>query len=210
MARRRQWIVILGLAIALGWVGQQATEIPAAPQGGTQTGDQTPPTAPGVIRTEANLVIVDVIAQDKKENYIKDLDVKEFHVFEDEKEQPITTFSHSAEAKGLQEHPRYLVLFFDNSTMNPAEQTRARQAAAQFVEKAASAERMMAVVDFGGMFKELHGRCRGLEERRGGRQVRFLATQRAGPDHRGRSDGQTVYGPGPIRLRRTQRLACHS
>jgi VWFA-related protein len=153
MASRRQWIVILGLTVALGWIGQQATETPAAPQARTQAEGQAPPTAPGVIRTEANLVVVDVIAQDKKQNYIKDLDASEFHVFEDDKEQPITTFSRSSEAQGTQEHPRYLVLFFDNSTMNPTEQTRARQAAAQFVEKAASAERMMAVVDFGGMFK---------------------------------------------------------
>src|SRR5262249_41893852 len=48
---------------------------------------------------------------------------------------------------------RYLVLFFDNSTMDLADQARARQAAAQFIEKTASPQRMMALADFGGTLR---------------------------------------------------------
>ena len=90
------------------------------------------------------------MASDKKENYVRDLDVKEFHVYEDDKELPIASFSHGSEAKPTPSQPRYLVLFFDNSTMSTSDQPRARQAAAQFVEKSAAADLLMAVVDFTG------------------------------------------------------------
>ncbi|MBI4166917.1 MAG: VWA domain-containing protein [Acidobacteria bacterium] len=153
MKRTTRWILIMGLGVALGWVGQPSVHVPAAPQNGPQADGQAPTTASGVLRTEANLVLVDVVAQDKKENYIKDLDAKEFHVFEDDNEQPITTFSHGTEKPQTQDQKKFLILFFDNSTMSPAEQARARQSAAQFVEKAASDDRLMAVADFGGMLK---------------------------------------------------------
>jgi hypothetical protein len=46
--------------------------------------------------------------------------------------------------------PRYLILFFDNSSMDQALQARSRQAAAKFVEANAGPNRLMAVVNFGG------------------------------------------------------------
>src|SRR5208282_1501164 len=83
--------------------------------------------------------------------YLKDLEKKDFHVFEDNAEQPIASFSRESDiepnAPGRQ---RYMVLFFDDSTMDPALQIQARQAAGKFVESTASPNRMMAVVDFGG------------------------------------------------------------
>jgi VWFA-related protein len=95
---------------------------------------------------------VDVIATDKKGGYVKDLEAKEFQVFEDNRQQEITSFSRPAELQGPQkpEQPRYIVLFFDDSTMSIENQMLARRAADQFVEKTASPERLMAVVDFGG------------------------------------------------------------
>jgi VWFA-related protein len=109
-------------------------------------------TSPQVIRAEANLVLVDVIATDKKGEYVKDLDVKEFQVFEDKQPQVITSFSRPEEGRGPKgpNQARYIVLFFDDSTMSAADQMVARRAADQFVEKTASPERLMAVVDFGG------------------------------------------------------------
>ncbi|MBZ5516571.1 MAG: VWA domain-containing protein, partial [Acidobacteriia bacterium] len=108
--------------------------------------------SPTVLRGEANLVLVDVVAMDKKQKYVRDLAAKEFHVFEDGKEQPITSFTRTSDAQSPQApaQPRYMVLFFDNSTMDPSEQQRARQAAGQFVAKSASPDRLMAVVDFSG------------------------------------------------------------
>ena len=107
-----------------------------------------------VIKTETNMVVVDVIATDKKGNYIKDLEKKDFHVYEDDAEQTISAFSHEAEIQPNEPgHQRYMVLFFDDSTMDPALQIQARAAAGKFVESTASPNRMMAVVDFGGSLK---------------------------------------------------------
>jgi VWFA-related protein len=144
LRRRLFWMAL----ILVSFVGLRAS-LAQAPAKGQE---EQPTTTPEVIRTESNLVLVDVVAMDKKEHYVRDLEVKDFHVFEDDSEQPISSFMRTSDAQTPQgqAQPRYLVLFFDNSTMNPTEQTRARQAAAQFVEKSASPDRMMAVMDFGG------------------------------------------------------------
>jgi len=124
-----------------------------AQNGGTRsTPAQAPATSSQVIKAEANLVLVDVVATDKKGGYIKDLEAKDFLVFEDNRQQQITSFSPPVELQGPQRpsQPRYIVLFFDDSTMAIEDQMLARRAATQFVEKTASPDRMMAVVDFGG------------------------------------------------------------
>lgn len=153
-------ILLLAAAGAVGTVPVMAPALPgsapeAALAGGAQKAAESTPTAPGVIKAEAKLVLVDVIATDKKGNHIQDLEVKDFRVFEDDEEQPITSFSQVSSAKSPagpgQAH--YIVLFFDNSTMAPADQMRARQAAAQFVQKAAGSDRLVAVVDFGGILR---------------------------------------------------------
>src|SRR5271163_2528951 len=78
------------------------------------------PAEPGaVIRTETKLVLVDTVVTDKKGNYIHDLEAKDFKVWEDNKEQTVKSFSFeagSASPSNPQKH--YLVLFFDNSTMD--------------------------------------------------------------------------------------------
>ena len=125
-----------------------------AQSGGTPGApNQAPVTASQIIRTEANLVLVDLVATDKKGQYVKDLGPKDFQVFEDKKLQEIKSFSPPGEARGPQgpAQPHYIVLFFDDSTMSIDDQTWARKAATQFVEKNAAPERLMAVVEFGGM-----------------------------------------------------------
>jgi VWFA-related protein len=101
-----------------------------------------------VIKAQTNLVLVDVIATDKNGEYITDLEQQDFRVFEDSKEQPITSFSQDADAPRGNRH--YMVLFFDDSTMDASQQMQARQQAAKFVDSTASPDRQMAVVDFGG------------------------------------------------------------
>ena len=104
-----------------------------------------------VIRTETRLVLVDTVVTDKKGAYIHDLVLKDFRVWEDNKEQSIKSFSFEADpASPSGSQKRYLVLFFDNSTMNPGDQIRARQAAAKFIDNNAGPNRLMAVVNFGG------------------------------------------------------------
>ena len=101
-----------------------------------------------MIRTETKLVLVDVVVTGKKGAYVEDLELKNFKVWEDNKEQQLKTFSFGADPKGPGGQKRYIVLFFDNSTMAMAEQMQARQAAARFIESNAGPDRLMAVVNF--------------------------------------------------------------
>jgi VWFA-related protein len=104
-----------------------------------------------VLRTETKLVLVDTVVTDKKGNYIHDLESKDFKVWEDNKEQEIKSFSFeagTANPNNPQKH--YLVLFFDNSTMDFGAQGRARQAAAKFIDANGGPNRMMSIVNFGG------------------------------------------------------------
>src|SRR6266704_2619224 len=88
---------------------------PAPPPQTAATAEQQPVV---VIKKESKLVLVDSVVTDKKGNYIRDLTQNDFKVFEDNKEQPVSTFSTGADAatqSNVQRH--YLILFFDNSTM---------------------------------------------------------------------------------------------
>ncbi len=155
MRLRRLSLYVLVLLSAVGWLGLSPARTPQAPAGGQKPAEAAPRPAAGVIKAEANLVLVDVVVTDKKGNYINDLEQKNFHVFEDDAEQPITSFSQPSEtaAPNAPAQKRYIVLFFDNSTMEPGDQVRARQAAAQFIEKTAASDRLMAVVDYGGTLR---------------------------------------------------------
>src|SRR5439155_879921 len=72
-----------------------------APQASPPRGQQPVATVPGVIKTQTNLVLVDAVATDKKGNYIRDLEAKDFTVFEDNKEQTISSFSRGTETGAL-------------------------------------------------------------------------------------------------------------
>jgi VWFA-related protein len=107
-------------------------------------------TSTPVIKTETRLVLVDTVVTDKKGAYISDLKQGDFKVWEDNKEQPIKTFSFENDASGVGDRRRYLVLFFDNSTMTINDQAKARDAALKFLDANAGANRYIAIVDFGG------------------------------------------------------------
>ena len=142
---------------------QQASPAPAAaptadPQqpAAAPPAQQAPVQAPGgpVLKTESRLVRVDVVVTDKKGNYVSDLTAKDFKVLDDNKEQTVTNFSFGTDPNappGAQKH--YMVLFFDDSTMDGADQIRAREAAAKFIDGNAGPDRVMAVVDFGGTLR---------------------------------------------------------
>jgi VWFA-related protein len=109
------------------------------------------PADPNVIRSETKLVLVDAVVTDKKGAYVHDLTAKDFRVWEDNKEQAIKNFSFEADpAAPSNSQPRYLVLFFDNSSMDFADQAQARKAATQFIDKNAGPNRLMAIVNYGG------------------------------------------------------------
>src|SRR5580704_663713 len=107
-----------------------------------------------VIKKESKLVLVDSVVTDKKGNYVRDLAQNDFKVFEDNKEQRVSTFSTGADAATQANgQRRYLILFFDNSTMAAPDQIQARGAAKKFIEANAGPDRLMAVVDFGGSLR---------------------------------------------------------
>jgi VWFA-related protein len=99
--------------------------------------------APGIITSELRLVLVDTVVTDKKGGYVSGLTQKDFRVFEDNKEQTISSFS----VESSDSAPRYTVLFFDNATAGPGE-TFARQAAAHFIENSADKHRLIAVAEY--------------------------------------------------------------
>jgi VWFA-related protein len=125
------------LLLAVYGAAQQTAPLPADPN--------------NVLKVETNVVLVDAVVTDKKGNYVRDLKQKDFKVWEDNKEQQIKSFSFEADpASPLNNQPRYMVLFFDNSTMNFGEQAQARKAAASFIDANAGPNRQMAIVNFSG------------------------------------------------------------
>jgi VWFA-related protein len=109
------------------------------------------PAARTVIKTTTREVLVDTIVTDKHNQYVKDLTSKNFRVWEDEKEQKIKSFTYAADpASPAARQKHYLVLFFDNSSMDLGDQGRARIAAAQFIDGNAGANQYIAIANFGG------------------------------------------------------------
>src|SRR5258705_12861904 len=125
---------------------------PAAPP--PQAAAPAEQTSGAMIKKESKLVLVDSVVTDKKGNYVRDLTQKDFKVFEDNKEQQVSTFSTGADvAIQANGQRRYLILFFDNSTMAAPDQIQARSAATKFIAANAGPDRLMAVVDFGGSLR---------------------------------------------------------
>src|SRR5450756_2058728 len=117
---------------------------PAPAQEAQPQGAQT------VIPAQTKLVLMATVVMGKEGVYVEDLELKNFKVWEDNKEQQLKTFSFGADPNGPGGQKRYIVLFFDNSTMAMGEQVQARQAAARFIESNAGPDRLMAVVNFTG------------------------------------------------------------
>src|SRR6266478_695375 len=107
-----------------------------------------------VIKKESKRVLVDSVVTDKKGIDVRELTQNDFKVFEDNKEQPVSSFSTGADvATQANGQRRYLILFFDNSTMAAPDQIQARSAATKFIAANAGPDRLMAVVDFGGSLR---------------------------------------------------------
>src|SRR5712692_2501255 len=149
--------------IRLGaWLAAGAMCALPAPSRGQEQPAPPPPQAASpaeqqpavVIKKESKLVLVDSVVTDKKGNYVRDLAQNDFKVFEDNKEQAVSTFSTGADAATQANgQRRYLILFFDNSTMALPDQIQARSAATKFIAANAGPDRLMAVVDFGGSLR---------------------------------------------------------
>src|SRR5208337_2046993 len=135
-----------------------------------------PVVAPGRIRVTTELVLVNVVARDKKGNLIKDLKKEDFTLYEDGKKQAISSFDFEnvdelpaiagatvsgavPETSGTLLHSskkapptldardrRLILLFFDFSAMQPEEIDRSVDAAKKFVHEKMQPADLIAVV----------------------------------------------------------------
>jgi len=135
-----------------------------------------PVVAPGRIRVTTELVLVNVVAHDKKGNLIKDLKKEDFTLYEDGKKQAISSFDFenvdelpaiagatvsgaAPETPGTLLHSskkapptldardrRLILLFFDFSAMQPEEIDRAVDAAKKFVHEKMQPADLIAIV----------------------------------------------------------------
>ncbi|HEY6344074.1 MAG TPA: VWA domain-containing protein [Bryobacteraceae bacterium] len=107
-----------------------------------------------VIRTETRVVLIETIVTDKKGEYVHDLTAKDFRVWQDGKEQAITSLSFEADRPGAGSgEPHFLVLFFDDTRMTALDQARVRLAASRFIDANAGPRRLMAVVSYSGSLR---------------------------------------------------------
>src|SRR5271156_2012090 len=166
MNRRRvaTTLTMLLLFLAAGGLGWRAVQSPgivraqqaspattAAQTAPASTAQQAQTPSGGAIKAETREVRVDVVVTDKKGNYVQDLTTNDFRLYEDDKQQSINSFSFGADPNAPIEAKRhYMVLFFDNSSMDLGDQPRARAAAGKFIDAYAGADRVMAIVNFGG------------------------------------------------------------
>ncbi len=139
-------------------------------------------TAP-VFRATTNLVIVNVFVRDRAGRDIAGLSKDDFTILEDGKPQTIAIFEYqrldpSPTTPSLAARPqaepsagaagpiriaspgtiryrdrRLLVLFFDHSSMSPADQARAHQAALKFIREQMQPEDLVAIMSFGAQLK---------------------------------------------------------
>ncbi len=150
------------LLLAAVWLARQVVTSPVivrAQQSAPPATAAPPPSAQpvavteNVLRAQSRVVRVDVIVTDKKGKYVHDLTAKDFHVFDNDKEQPIVNFSFGSENSSATPDRHYMILFFDDATMSVSDQPRARQAALKFIDANAGPDRVMAVVDFTGALR---------------------------------------------------------
>jgi VWFA-related protein len=109
----------------------------------------TPPSSGTTLHAETRVVLVDAVATDKKGKFARDLTEKNFKLWEDGKEQQITSFSlESAGVSPERSKKHYIAMFFDTSTMGATGQVAIRQETAGFVDGYRSPDRYMAVISY--------------------------------------------------------------
>jgi VWFA-related protein len=160
-ARRMRLLAVLCLGGALWFAPGLRAQAPEPAKPTDAANAQQPPAASSeqkavpvgaVIRTESRIVLVDAIVTDKKGQYVTDLKKEDFKVYEDNKEQSISSFSSGADptVQNAATQRRYMILFFDTSSMEMSDQMQARSAATKFIESNTNPDALMAVVNFGG------------------------------------------------------------
>ncbi|MGA2275413.1 MAG: VWA domain-containing protein [Bryobacteraceae bacterium] len=99
------------------------------------------------LKAESRLVLVDAVVTGKKDEPIHGLEAKDFHVFEDGKEQTITAFqTHTGPAVPGMSQRQYFVLLFDGGAND--DQKWIQQAASKFIADNAGPNRLMMVANY--------------------------------------------------------------
>jgi VWFA-related protein len=164
-----RWAARATLAVCLIGVATRAFSQVAAPAQAPKTSQQA-----FILRTQTNVVLIDVRVHDKSGNPVTDLKQSDFRVWEDGAEQTLTSFSledveRLAQAAGagerapvidleklppevkaeqvIQDH-RLLVFFFDLSSMPPDDLMRAVKASTDFLGNRMAPADLVAVVTY--------------------------------------------------------------
>ncbi len=146
-------VALSAMLLAAQGARAQVQSTPPAQDAGKPAAGRAPQAVPTneVIRTESKIVLVDTVVTDKKGHYVTDLTQGDFKVFEDNKEQAVTSFSSESDsARQTAGQKHYMILFFDTTTMETGDQAQARNTAAKFVENNAGPDQLMAIVNFTG------------------------------------------------------------
>ena len=108
-----------------------------------------------VIKTEARTALVEAVVTGKKGEFVRDLSAKDFRIWQDGKEQAITSLSFLGKSTGEAKStdPHFLVLFFDDTRMAAQDQFLARQATSRFIDANSGPRRLMAVVSYDGSLR---------------------------------------------------------
>src|SRR5438477_482389 len=91
-------------------------------ENGARAQNAAAPPPETVIKSETRVVLVDAVVDDKKGKFIRDLNQKDFHIWEDGKEQAVTSFSLESATATPDRSRHYIVLFFDNATVSGSSQ----------------------------------------------------------------------------------------
>src|SRR5690242_12520136 len=110
----------------------------------------------GNIRVDTNLVLIPVTVTDPMNRFVTGLERENFKIFEDKKEQIVSTFS-------SEDAPLSIGVIFDCSGSMGKKLEKSRQAVAQFF-KTANAEDEFFLVQFGDSASMIQGFTHNLEE----------------------------------------------
>jgi len=139
------WLAGLMAVSSCLFLSQLAGQTPSVQTPSTDAGQQPGP----AVKVESRLTLVDAVVTDKKGNYVHDLTQNDFKLYEDNKEEKVASFSFGSDTTiQTPGQKRYLILFFDNSTMSVLDNIQARAAAKKFIDANAGPDRLMAVADF--------------------------------------------------------------
>jgi VWFA-related protein len=102
------------------------------------------------LRSQAREVVVDVVVRDSHGQYLRDLNARDFRIWEDNREQKIVNIERAR--TGAASADSHMILLFDEAHSDAAELHYARQAAVKLIENAAGPRRLTAVAHFGARF----------------------------------------------------------